>query len=109
MAQKRNPYTSAIVLITLLAIFNVFDGLSTVFFIEYHDATELNPLMAWLYDHDPVYFLTVKLAYTALVVFLVWMNRSRNEILSTAMIVTAIYGMLFLYQIGMVVAVNIAR
>lgn len=85
--------------ISALILFNIFDAVSTIVFLKFFEARELNPFMAALYDWSPGTFLVVKLGYTGLVASLAWKTRQVSAILPVTLGVTAAYGVLFSYQI----------
>jgi hypothetical protein len=67
--------TTIFAAIVLILFFSVIDGLLTLILIG-HGAKEINPLMAYLLEIEPMLFMTVKYLLTcvSLVIFLIFRN-----------------------------------
>ena len=67
--------TTIFVAIVLILFFSVIDGLLTLILLG-HGAKEINPLMAYLLEIEPMLFMTVKYLLTSvsLVIFLIFRN-----------------------------------
>ena len=67
--------TTIFVAIVLILFFSVIDGLLTLILLD-HGAKEINPLMAYLLEIEPMLFMTVKYLLTSvsLVIFLIFRN-----------------------------------
>lgn len=86
-----------------LVFFNVFDALSTLVFVGFLQARELNPFMATLLEFSPGAFLVAKLGYTGLAASLAWSNRDQPSVVPVTICVTFAYLLLFIYQITLIV------
>ncbi len=67
--------TTIFAAIVLILFFSVIDGLLTLILLG-HGAKEINPLMAYLLEIEPMLFMTVKYLLTcvSLVIFLIFRN-----------------------------------
>ena len=67
--------TTIFAAIVLILFFSVIDGLLTLILLGY-GAKEINPLMAYLLEIEPMLFMTVKYLFTcvSLVIFLIFRN-----------------------------------
>lgn len=94
---RDRPHLIALALATLLAL-NVADYAFTVVALG-RGAREVNPLMAALFEIDPVAAAVVKLAAVMMVITAIWQLRRFRRILQVSLIALAGFGMLVSYQL----------
>jgi hypothetical protein len=79
------------VLLCLLVLFSLIDGFASAVWINYHFASEANPIMAVLMDIDLSLFLYIKIGVTLLCSLLLWKIR-HHRLAKIALVFTlAIY------------------
>ena len=62
---------------SVLVVLNLVDALFTLLWVDFHDAQELNPLLAPMMG-SPLLFVSTKLALVSLGVGLLWRFRDRH-------------------------------
>ncbi len=55
-----------------LVFFNIVDAISTYYFVVIHNAQELNPVMNYLLELNPIFFIAFKLIWVTIAFFLFW-------------------------------------
>lgn len=83
-----------------LVLFNLLDGFFTLCFLQAGVAEELNPLMRWAYEADPVVFMTLKFACVHAGIFVLALHR---EIAAARWVMrgaVAVYACLVTYHLG---------
>ena len=91
-----------ILLYVILGIFalNVFDAYATIFWLELELAREANPLMAWLLDYHPVWFVIGKLTLVGSGCLVLWRYRRRRLARAGAYLAFALYATLAGFHFG---------
>jgi hypothetical protein len=62
-----------------LSLLNYIDGLATFHGLAYEKIEEVNPLMKYIYEIDPYFFLTIKIALSILLILLFNMAKQFNN------------------------------
>jgi hypothetical protein len=92
-----------VIVLALLAFFNVFDAVSTDYVLSRGLAVEANPLMSFLYQLGPAYFYAFKYLVIAVAIAVAWKYREVRSVRVTTVIVTVLYECLFWYQIALLI------
>jgi len=87
-----------LVLILLVGL-NIFDAVSSHYVISHGFASEVNPVMAWLWNLGPVYFHGFKALSVAVGVAVAWRHRHQNGIRTMVVVIAIAYEALFWYQV----------
>jgi hypothetical protein len=95
-SQPINPKTLK-TLLTLLFVFNVFDGLATLFFLENNLAEEMNPIMNWAFSKSTELFLAIKIVWIGINIGILWFSR-KSILVHATWILFAIFTCLFIYE-----------
>ncbi|MCA1031703.1 DUF5658 family protein [Bacillus timonensis] len=61
-----------------LAILNILDGLLTFIGLQFSLIDERNPMMLYLYQSDPIFFITVKVFLSLFLYVFIYMDRVPN-------------------------------
>jgi hypothetical protein len=97
-----DQYPAIVILLSLFYFFNLFDTLSTYFLIKYKLAVEVNVLVAFLLEKNPIYFFLFKFFVSLLFVAMIWLGRRQKAALYSVIIISTMYGLLFLYQVCLI-------
>ena len=89
----------AFYLIVLLHVFNVFDGLATIYVVGAGLAEEANPVMRFFLDIGPVPFMLAKLILVSVSTYVLWLFRSRTVAKVGLLFSTAVYGAVCLHHV----------
>ena len=101
---RDRPAVIAAALAAIVAL-NVADYTLTVQALE-RGAREANPIMATLFAHDPALALAFKLFTATAVVLVIWQLRRYRKILGVSLLAVGGFGLLVVYQIGVVAALS---
>ena len=97
---RDHPSAVALALVTI-AVLNLADFLLTVRALD-RGATEVNPVMAALFDVNPTVAGTVKLLLGSAVVFVIWQMRRYRRILEVSLAALAGFSLVLGYQLVLV-------
>ncbi|MBM7094941.1 hypothetical protein JSY36_04145 [Bacillus sp. H-16] len=81
------------------ALLNMTDALLTVAGIRMGEIEEANPVMAWAYAIDPLFFLTVKFVLTAATIILIPVLHYPLRRSIAGMVIVAFTGYVFVHGI----------
>lgn len=84
-------------LLGAVLFFNVADGIITSFLLNLKIASELNPLMDWVFHKSPIFFILIKCGWVALNLGIIWGLR-KSVLTNITWIIFAIFSCLFLYE-----------
>ena len=101
---RDRPALIAASLATIVAL-NIADYALTVQALE-RGAQEANPIMAALFAQDPTVALAFKLFTAIAVVLVIWQLRRYRKILGVSLLAVGGFGLLVVYQIGLVAALS---
>ena len=101
---RDRPALIAVALATIVAL-NIADYALTLRALE-RGAREANPIMATLFAHDPTVALAFKLFTAVAVVLVIWQLRRYRKILGVSLLAVGGFGLLVVYQIGVVAALS---
>ena len=101
---RDRPALIAASLATIVAL-NLADYALTVQALE-RGAREANPIMATLFESDPSVALAFKLFTAVAVVLIIWQLRRYRRILGVSLVALGGFGLLVVYQIGVVAALS---
>ena len=101
---RDRPMLIAASLAAIVAL-NVADYALTVRALDY-GAREANPIMAVLFAHDPTLALAFKMFTATAVVLVIWQLRRYRKILGVSLLAVGGFGLLVVYQIGVVAALS---
>ncbi|WP_035187254.1 DUF5658 family protein [Alteribacter aurantiacus] len=79
------------------AIMNVTDAILTMIGIKAGEIIEANPVMAWAYDVHPLFFLTIKILLTLVLLMLIPHLRFPLKRVITGSIILAFCGYVFVH------------
>ena len=99
---RDHPSTVAMVLVAVAAL-NLADFLLTIRALE-RGASEVNPVMAALFDVDPAVAGAVKLLLGLGVVLVIWQMRNYRRILEVSLVALAGFSLVLAYQLALVVS-----
>ncbi len=80
-------------------ILNVLDAVFTMVWLSTGAATEANPVLADIAEHDPGLFVTVKFLLVALGSLLLWMNRKRPVAVVGIFVAFLVYYGILIYHL----------
>jgi hypothetical protein len=83
-------------IIILLAILNIIDAFSTLYFVSHGYAIELNPLMDILIQKGWELFIFIKLFISLMVCYIFWILRNRKLLQFLLIPVTLLYIYIFI-------------
>lgn len=86
-------------IIATVFVFNVLDGLLTIYWIVTGQATEANPLMEEVLDISPALFMAVKLGLVGLGSILLWRTRDSPVAVVSVFLLFMVYYFLLLYHL----------
>jgi hypothetical protein len=92
-------HKEAVFLFSLLIICNVIDGGTTLFVLDQHSATEINPVMAAAYEVGWLFFLAMKSTFVVGGTAVLWELRSHPKIRFAMYSLVGIYFFLCVYEI----------
>jgi hypothetical protein len=78
-------------LLVVLCLLNLVDGLFTIGWVLTHRAVETNPLMDYLLQIHPVFFISVKIALVQLGALVLWFHRFRRLVFVSASLAVVVY------------------
>ena len=96
-AYRSNTNALLLVLIVIVAL-NVADLLFTVRALRL-GATEVNPIMAWFLERDPVLAALYKLSIGGGVTLLLFAMRRYRRVLEASLLIVAVFAALFVYHL----------
>ena len=82
----------------LIILLNSFDGVFTYIMVTAGKVKELNPIMAYLINYNPIVFLLVKLLSVPILIFLLWKYRYKLHWFSTT-VMLGMYSVLVMYEL----------
>lgn len=97
LERYRHDHSTIAVALLVFLVLNIADLLLTVRALSM-GAVEVNPVMAWLFDLDPVLAAVFKLTVGAGIAFAVWSARRYRRILETSLALVAVMTLVLLYH-----------
>ncbi len=97
LEQYRHNHDTIAVALFVFVLLNIADLLLTVRALSM-GAVEVNPVMAWLFETDPVLAATFKLAVGFGIALAVWAARRYRRILETSLVLVAIMTLVLVYH-----------
>jgi hypothetical protein len=89
-------------LLILLSFLNVFDGLSTLFFLNHGCADESNPLMHWAFSQSVEFFLILKVIIVGFCILVIWLGSKYSKYIKALNVIVRVlvlsFVVLFLYE-----------
>lgn len=89
-------------LLILLSFLNVFDGLSTLFFLKFNFAEETNPLMNWAFSQSVELFLFLKVILVGIGVLVIWLGSKYSKYVKALNVIIGVlvitFATLFAYE-----------
>lgn len=82
-----------------ILLFNLLDGIFTLVWVEYFDASELNVIMRDLVHQTPVLFMLAKLSLVSLGTLFLWRNRNNSLAVISLFLAFFSYYIVLLYHI----------
>lgn len=95
--EYRHDQHTIAALLFVFVVLNIVDLLLTVQALSM-GAVEVNPVMAWLFDIDPVFAAVFKLAIGAGIALAVWAARRYRRILETSFVLVAVMTVVLVYH-----------
>ncbi|SHH13837.1 MULTISPECIES: DUF5658 family protein [Desulfosporosinus] len=95
-SRDRSIIVSSIVLFAL----SVIDGALTLWGLGQGVIEEVNPVMRWLIEENPIVFMTVKLSLPVMLGFVLWeiRDRSRKFVACSLWLVLIVYSVVMMFH-----------
>ena len=91
----------------VLLVGNLLDGLFTLALLQLQLAREANPVMRWLYESSPVFFMVAKLSAVQLAALLLWLHRGVPAARWALGVGATLYGGVVGYHLSLVAAIGL--
>lgn len=86
------------ILLPCVFVLNLADALLTWFWVSRNLATEANPLMAYLLNEGPFWFLLGKMSLVSFGLLLLWKFREARTALPSTLVVFFVYFSILIYH-----------